>query len=50
MGLVFHGWSLVKKSPIRRASYGAGGLAAEYNRKFPDAARLAPKYCKIMAI
>jgi hypothetical protein len=50
MGLGFHGWSLVKKSPDRPRYHCAGGLAAQYNRNFPDTARLAPKYGKIMVI
>jgi hypothetical protein len=49
-GLGFHGWDLVKKSPICRVGHGAGGSVAQYNRKFPDTARVAPKYCKNMVI
>jgi hypothetical protein len=41
---------LVKKSPICRACDGSGGLRAKYNRKFPDAAAVASKYCKNMVI
>jgi hypothetical protein len=50
MGLGFHGWSLVKKSPDRPRYHCAGGLAAQYNRNFPDTTSLAPKYGKIMVI
>jgi hypothetical protein len=50
MGLGFHGWKLVINSPGRACCHGAGGLAAQYNRNFPDAAGMASEYGKIMVI
>jgi hypothetical protein len=43
-------WKLVKKSPGHRHRDGFGELGRKYNRKSPDTASVAPKYCKIMVI